>query len=72
MRAGLGFSYMSSSELRGDGGAGLTRLPVTGMTVQRPIYLVRHADKRLSAAMQAFLAEASTVLARSRGFAKVP
>ncbi len=55
VRAGVGFSYMSALGLEGSGGAGLVRLPVTGMRVRRPLYLVQHADKRMTPAMAKFL-----------------
>jgi DNA-binding transcriptional LysR family regulator len=56
VRAGLGFSYMSASGLRGEGGRGLSTLPFNGPKLERPIFVVRHADKRESSAMRAFLA----------------
>jgi DNA-binding transcriptional LysR family regulator len=55
VRAGLGFSYMSASGLRGEGGNGLTVLPFDGPRLERPIFVVRHADKRESTTMGAFL-----------------
>lgn len=66
VRAGVGFSYMSASGLQGDGGAGLTRLPVANLNLKRPIFLVRHADKRLSPAMSAFLEESATIFDLSK------
>jgi len=55
--AGVGFSFMSvlalEEELRGKR---LKRLPVTGLRLHRPIYLVRHADKHTSPVMETFLA----------------
>jgi DNA-binding transcriptional LysR family regulator len=55
VRAGLGFSYMSASGLTGAGGAGLSVLPFDGPRLERPIFVVRHADKRESSTMDAFL-----------------
>jgi DNA-binding transcriptional LysR family regulator len=62
VREGLGFSYMSASGLAGPGGAGLAVLPLGADRLQRPIFLARHADKRVSRAMTAFLAEAAAAL----------
>jgi DNA-binding transcriptional LysR family regulator len=62
VRAGIGFSYMSRSGLRGGLGAGLRELPIPGLQIARPIYLVMHADKRLSAAMRSFLDLAAGML----------
>ncbi len=63
--AGIGFSYMSrlavAPELRGKR---LTKLPVTGLRLKRSIYLIRHADKRLTPAMQTFLRHAKGVFDR--------
>jgi DNA-binding transcriptional LysR family regulator len=55
VRAGLGFSYLSSRGLEGHGGAGLVRLKVAGLSLSRPIYLAMHARKVPSPAMAAFL-----------------
>jgi DNA-binding transcriptional LysR family regulator len=65
VRAGLGFSYMSAAGLRGESGRGLLRLPVAGMSLERPVFLVQHADKRLSPTMRGFLAQASAALGRA-------
>jgi len=55
--AGVGFSFMSvlaiKEELRRKQ---LKRLPVTGLQLHRPIYLVRHTDKHTSPVMETFLA----------------
>jgi DNA-binding transcriptional LysR family regulator len=59
VRAGLGFAYMSTAGLRGENARGLVRLPVADMRIRRPIHLVRHADKRTTGPMTAFV-EAST------------
>jgi DNA-binding transcriptional LysR family regulator len=68
VRSGLGFSYMSASGLAGDGGAGLRALPIPAPKLRRPVFFVRHADKRVSSAMRSFLAEAASVfdVARER------
>ena len=55
VRAGLGFSYMSSRGLEGPGGAGLVRLKVAGFSLTRPIYLAMHAQKVPPPPMSAFL-----------------
>jgi DNA-binding transcriptional LysR family regulator len=62
VRSGLGVSYMSACGLDGDGGAGLRRLPLTGGPLTRPIYLVTHADKRISPPMACFLKLADGML----------
>jgi DNA-binding transcriptional LysR family regulator len=61
VRSGLGISYASAAALQGTGGAGLARLAVAGMSIERPISLVLHAEKRLSPVMSAFLKESSSV-----------
>lgn len=54
--AGVGFSFMSIHGLQADlAQQRLTRLPVTGLRLERPIYLARHASKHLSPAMRAFI-----------------
>lgn len=54
--AGVGFSYMSvhglTEEIRRKR---LVKLPVTGLGLKRPIYLVHHRSKRASPVMEAFL-----------------
>ena len=60
VRAGLGFSYMSARGLVGDGGAGLTRLRVTGMQIRRPIFLALHAQKVPLTPMRRFLETVAT------------
>jgi DNA-binding transcriptional LysR family regulator len=62
VRAGFGFSYMSEAGLTGAGRAGLAVLPFGSDRLRRPIFLARHADKRVSSTMAAFLAEAAPVL----------
>lgn len=59
VRSGLGFSYASVSALRGDAGRGLAILPIPEPRLSRPIFEVRHADKRTTPAMDAFLDEAA-------------
>jgi LysR family transcriptional regulator, transcriptional activator of the cysJI operon len=66
VRAGLGVAYMSARGLDGDGGSGLRRLTFDAPRLSRPIFLVTHADKRVSPPMQAFLALARSAL-RARG-----
>jgi DNA-binding transcriptional LysR family regulator len=55
VRSGVGVSYMSAFGLAGEGGTGLTRLNIAGAALSRPIYLVTHADKRVSPPMLTFL-----------------
>jgi LysR family transcriptional regulator, low CO2-responsive transcriptional regulator len=56
VRAGIGLSFMSVHGLRSEFRAGrLMRVPVTGLSLNRPIFLARHSDKRKSPAMEAFL-----------------
>jgi DNA-binding transcriptional LysR family regulator len=62
VRAGIGFSYISRSGLRGDLGIGLRELPIPGMPVARPIFLALHGDKHLSPTLRAFLDLAAAVL----------
>ena len=54
--AGIGVGYMSrlavAEEIRRKR---LKVLPVTGLPLTRTIYLIRHADKRISPPMKAFL-----------------
>ncbi|MEE9281361.1 MAG: LysR family transcriptional regulator [Myxococcota bacterium] len=61
--AGVGFSFMSlhglQSEIRR---RRFKKLPVTGLKLERPIYLVRHADKRTSPVTDAFLSIVRTTL----------
>ncbi len=45
VRAGIGVSFMSNHGLRTASRSGnLKRLPVTGLHLERPIFLVRHAE----------------------------
>lgn len=57
VRAGIGLSFMSvhglCSEFRAKH---LVRVPVTGMSLKRPIFLARHSEKRNSPVMESFLA----------------
>jgi DNA-binding transcriptional LysR family regulator len=62
VRSGLGFSYASRIGLRGEAGRDLRILPVATFRVTRPLFLVRHADKRMSRPMAAFLRECAGVL----------
>ena len=53
--AGVGISFMSAAGLRGDLEQGrLVELPVAGLDLVRPIYLVKHADKHDSPVMDSF------------------
>jgi DNA-binding transcriptional LysR family regulator len=61
VRAGLGYAYVSVHALDGAGGRGLAALEVEGTPLTRPIFLVRHADKRLSDAMETFVAECASL-----------
>ena len=55
VEAGIGYSFMSvhglHREIRENR---FKRLPVAGLQLRRPIYLVQHIDKRTSPVMQAF------------------
>lgn len=62
VRSGLGFSYVSRAGLRGEGGSGLRELPIPGLPVERPIFLVLHGNKHVSPPMRAFLDLASSML----------
>ncbi len=54
--AGLGVSFMSELGLRRERTTGrFKRLPLTGLRLRRPIYIVRHGDKHSSPVMTAFL-----------------
>jgi DNA-binding transcriptional LysR family regulator len=53
--AGVGVSAISVHGLKEQPRARLVRLPVAGMRLLRPIYLVRHRDKHVSPVMEAFL-----------------
>jgi len=54
--AGVGLSFMSAHGLRAEVERGeLQRIPVSGLPIRRPIFLVRHGEKRTSPVMQAFL-----------------
>lgn len=61
VREGMGLAYTSVAALRTDG-ARLRRLDVAGMRLVRPIHVAMHADKHVSAPLQALLdlAAAST------------
>lgn len=56
VRAGIGISFMSihglQSEIRAKR---LVRIPVTGMSLKRPIFLARHSEKRNTPVMETFL-----------------
>ncbi len=55
VEAGLGISFLSVHGLARELEEGrLARLRLTGLPLRRPIYLVRHADKRVSPVMAAF------------------
>jgi DNA-binding transcriptional LysR family regulator len=72
VRAGVGVSYMSAHGLDGDGGVGLKRLPVTGMSLSRPVFLVLHAQKRISPPMGAFLETVNKILRVREPLGSVP
>jgi DNA-binding transcriptional LysR family regulator len=55
VRAGMGFSYMSTAGLRGEQGRGLKVLATPQRRITRPLFVVRHADKRPSLAMTTFV-----------------
>jgi DNA-binding transcriptional LysR family regulator len=65
VRAGIGISFMSVHGLRSEiRDKYLVKIPVTGMSLKRPIFLARHYDKRNSPVMESFLATLSSVPAR--------
>lgn len=56
VRAGIGISFLSIYGLRSEIRAKhLVRIPVTGMSLRRPIFAARHSEKRIHPAMEAFL-----------------
>lgn len=56
VRAGIGISFMSIHGLRSEIRAKhLVKIPVTGMSLKRPISLARHSEKRNSPVMETFL-----------------
>ena len=56
VQAGIGISFMSIHGLRSEIRARrLVRVPVTGMSLKRPIFLARHSEKRNSPVMETFL-----------------
>jgi DNA-binding transcriptional LysR family regulator len=56
VQAGIGISFMSVHGLRSEFRAKrLVRIPVTGMSLKRPIFLARHSEKRNSPVMETFL-----------------
>ncbi|MHC4136153.1 MAG: LysR family transcriptional regulator [Planctomycetota bacterium] len=65
--AGVGFSFMSVHALKDElRRKRLKRLPVTGLRLRRPIYLVRHTHKHTSPVMETFLAIVRAALADER------
>lgn len=57
VRAGIGISFMSVHGLRSEIRAKLlVKIPITGMSLKRPIFLAKHSDKRISPVMDTFLA----------------
>ena len=57
VRAGIGISFMSVHGLRAEIRVKyLVKIPVTEMSLKRPIYLAKHSDKRNSPVMESFLA----------------
>jgi DNA-binding transcriptional LysR family regulator len=56
VHAGIGLSFMSVHGLRSElRDRRLVRLPVTGMSLKRPIFLAMHSGKRNSPVMETFL-----------------
>lgn len=56
VQAGIGISFMSIHGLRTEFRTmRLVRIPVTGMSLKRPIFLARHSEKRNSPVMETFL-----------------
>jgi DNA-binding transcriptional LysR family regulator len=65
VRAGIGMSFMSVHGLRSEIRAkDIVKIPVTGMSLKRPIFLARHSDKRNSPVMESFLAIVENALPR--------
>jgi DNA-binding transcriptional LysR family regulator len=64
--AGVGIAAISVHGLAAEPRARFVRLPVAGMRLRRPIYLVHHADKHFSPVMEAFLRDAVPALAAGR------
>jgi len=63
VRAGIGISFMSVHGLRAEIRAKyLVKIPITGMSLKRPIFLARHSDKRNSPVMESFLAIVESAL----------
>ena len=63
VRAGIGISFMSVHGLRSELRAKhLVKVPVTGMSLKRPIFLARHSEKRNSPVMESFLATVESAL----------
>lgn len=63
VKAGIGLSFMSIYGLRSEfRSRRLVRVPVTGMSLKRPIFLARHSDKRNSPVMESFLAIVESAL----------
>jgi [pyruvate, water dikinase]-phosphate phosphotransferase / [pyruvate, water dikinase] kinase len=56
VRAGIGLSFLSLHGLRSEFRAGrLVRVPVTGLSLVRPIFLARHSGKRNPPVMESIL-----------------
>ncbi len=63
VQAGIGISFMSVHGLRSEFRArNLVKIPVTGMSLKRPIFVAKHLDKRNSPVMESFLAIAESAL----------
>lgn len=63
VRAGIGLSFMSVHGLRPEFRTrSLVKVPVTGLSLKRPIFLARHSEKRNSPVMEAFLAIVESAL----------
>jgi len=65
VHAGIGLSFMSVLGLRSELRARrLVRLPVTGMSLKRPIFLAMHSGKRNSPVMETFLQIVESALSK--------
>lgn len=63
VRAGIGISFMSVHGLQYEiRGKSLMKIPVSGMSLKRPIFLARHSDKRISPVMGSFLSIVESAL----------
>jgi DNA-binding transcriptional LysR family regulator len=68
VRAGIGLSFMSIHGLRSEFRARrLVRVPVTGLSLKRPIFLARHSEKHNSPVMETFLQIIESALPNAPG-----